>query len=247
MNKETRVALVTGSSRGIGRAIARRLARDGLRIVVHAKENESACREVTSEIRQMGSDAFYVMADLGRRDDVERLAREAYDTFGRVDVLVNNAAVRPHSGFLEMDEAEWREVMTTNLESAFWLIRICLPDMVERGWGRVINFAGMQAIRGYVGAAHVSVSKHALWGLTKSLAKEFGPKGITMNIISPGPTGTGHPDTRTERMIRRWGKEIPMGRLGEPDDIAAIAALLAGDGGAFINGQMIQANGGIET
>lgn len=247
MNEGNRVALVTGSSRNIGRAVALRLARDGFSIVVNGKENESACKEVTTAIRQMGRDAFYVMADLGQRDDVERLAREAYDTYGRVDVLVNNAAIRPHSSFLEMDEAEWHDVMTTNLQSAFWLLRICLPDMVQRGWGRIINFAGMQAIRGYPGAAHVSVSKHALWGLTKSLAKELGPKGITLNIVSPGPTGTGHPDTRTENLMKRWGKEIPMGRLGEPEDIAAIVSLLASDNGAFVNGQMIQANGGIET
>ena len=247
MNGENRVALVTGSGRSIGRAIALRLAREGFKVVVHGKEDESACRKVIENIRDVGVDAFFVLADLGKRDDVQRLASEAHKAFGRIDVLVNNAAIRPHSGFLEMDESEWQDVITTNLQSAFWLLRACMPGMVKRGWGRVINFAGMQAIRGYVGAAHVSASKHALWGLTKSLAKEYGPKGITTNIISPGPTGTGQQDSRTEKAILRWAKEIPIGRIGLPDDIAAIVSLLVSDNGAVVNGQMIQANGGLET
>ena len=247
MNKENRVALVTGSSRGIGRAIAQKLACDGFKIVVHGKADESACQAVAGEIRQAGGDVINVLADLGNRKDAERLVREAHDAFGRIDVLINNAAIRPHSDFLEMDEAEWHSVIDTNLQSAFWLLRMCMPEMIERGWGRVVNFAGMQAIRGYVEAAHVSVSKHGLWGLTKSLAKEYGPKGITMNIISPGPTGSGIQDSRTERMAERWQKEIPIGRIGEPDDIAAIVSLLVSETGAIINGQMIQANGGLET
>ena len=247
MEKESRVALVTGSSRSIGRAIALKLAGEGYRIVVHGKENESGCREVLKEIQNMRVDAIPVLADLGKRDDVDRLAKESLDTFGRVDVLVNNAAIRPHTDFMDMDEDEWNNVLNTNLQSAFLLIRECLPGMADRKWGRVINFAGMQAIRGYVGAAHVSVSKHALWGLTKSLAKELGPKGITFNIISPGPTGSGKQDQHTESRIKRWGKEMPIGRIGEPDDIAAIVSLLVSENGALINGQMIQANGGLET
>jgi len=247
MNKETRVAIVTGSSRGIGRAVAKKLAGDGFKIIVHGKENESACRSVTEEIRQMGGDAIHVLADLGDRKDVDGLVGETRKAFGRIDVLINNAATRPHCDFFEMDDADWHRVMRTNLDSAFWLLKLCMPEMVERGWGRVVNFAGAQAIKGYVGAAHVSVSKHGLWGLTKSLAKELGPKGITMNIISPGPTGTGFQDSRTERMAKRWLKEIPTGRLGEPDDIAAIVSLLVSETGAVINGQMIQANGGLET
>jgi 3-oxoacyl-[acyl-carrier protein] reductase len=247
MSKKTRVAIVTGSSRGIGRAVAQKLARDGFSIVVHGKENESACQGVTTEIRQMGGDAIHVLADLGNHKDVELLFRETHNAFGRIDVLVNNAATRPHCDFLEMDDADWHSVLSTNLDSAFWLLKMCVPEMIERGWGRVVNFAGAQAIKGYVGAAHVSVSKHGLWGLTKSLARELGPKGITMNIISPGPTGTGFEDSRTERMAKRWIKEIPTGRLGEPDDIAAIVSLLVSETGAVINGQMIQANGGIET
>ena len=247
MDNEKRVALVTGSSRSMGRAIALKLAEDGFRIVVHGKENEIGCQTVATEIQKTGGEAIYTLADLGNRKDVARLAKRAYDAFGRIDVLVNNAAIRPHCDFLEMDEDEWQSVIDTNLQSAFWLLRICMPGMVDRGWGRVINFAGMQAIRGYVGAAHVSVSKHGLWGLTKSLAKEYGPKGITMNIISPGPTGSGFPDSHTEKRIKRWQDEIPIGRIGEPDDIAAIVSLLVSEHGAIINGQMIQANGGLET
>ena len=247
MSEDRKVALVTGSSRNIGRGVALRLAQDGFDIIVNGISKQDACDAVVAEVKACGVDAISVLADMGKREDVDRLAKKALDHFGRVDVLVNNASIRPHSGILEMDEAEWENVITTNLHSAFWLIRACCPGMVERGWGRVVNFAGMQAMRGYNGGAHISVSKHGLWGLTKALAKELGPKGITMNIVSPGPTMTGQDDPNIQARIARWGKDIPIGRLGEPEDIGAIVSMLVTDQGAVVNGQMIQANGGLQT
>ena len=130
--------------------------------------------------------------------------------------------------------------MDTNLHSTFLLTRMALPGMIENGWGRIITFAGLQAIRGYQGAAHVSASKHALWGLTKSLAKDYGEKGITSNIISPGPTYAAEREDPTQKVT-------PIGRAGRPEDIAAIVSLLVSEQGAYINGQMLQANGGLET
>ncbi len=247
MSEDRKVALVTGSSRNIGYGVALRLAQDGYDIVINGTSKQTACDAAVKDMKACGVDAIAVLADMGKRADVERLAKEALDHFGRVDVLVNNAAIRPHSDILEMDEAEWDNVLTTNLHSVFWLIRACCPGMVERGWGRVINFAGMQAMRGYTGGAHISVSKHGLWGLTKALAKELGPKGITMNISSPGPTMTAQDDRNIQDRIARWGKDIPIGRLGAPEDIGAIVSMLVTDQGAVVNGQMIQANGGLQT
>jgi len=155
------------------------------------------------------------------------------DLIGRLPFTFQNAtAIQP----------DW-----TNLNGAFWLSRLCLPGMIKAGWGRIVTFAGMNAMHGYNGRAHVSVSKHGNWGLTKALAKEFGPKGITTNIVSPGPIRSDHDDPAMTAHIKAQASSIPVGRLGEPDEIAATVSLLASDKGAFINGQMIQVNGGTQT
>ncbi|MGY8990069.1 MAG: SDR family NAD(P)-dependent oxidoreductase [Rhodospirillales bacterium] len=247
MSEDRKVALVTGSSRNIGYGVALRLAQDGYNIVINGTSKQDACDAAVADMKACGVDAIGILADMGKREDVERLAKEAIDHFGKVDVLINNAAIRPHSPIFEMDEAEWDNVMTTNLQSVFWLIRACCPGMVERGWGRVVNFAGMQAMRGYENGSHISASKHALWGMTKALCKELGPKGITVNLISPGPTSTIQDDRNIQDRIARWGEEIPIGRLGAPEDIGAIVSMLVTDQGAVVNGQMIQANGGLQT
>ncbi len=242
-----RTALITGSGKNIGRAIALRLASDGFNIVINGSTDRDACEDVAQDIRTIGGEAHIVMADVGQSKDAERLAAEAIERFGCVDVLVNNAAIRPSSKFLEMDIEEWNRVMAVNLGQAFWLARACLPGMVKAGWGRIINFAGMNAIHGYNGRAHVSVTKHAVWGLTKSLAKEFAPQGITINIVSPGPIESDHADPEMTAHIEAMKSRVPMGRLGKPEEVAASVALLASDEGAFISGQLIQVNGGTET
>jgi 3-oxoacyl-[acyl-carrier protein] reductase len=247
MSEGRKVALITGSSRNIGYGVALRLAQDGYNIVINGTKNQDACDKAVKDMKACGVDAISVLADMGKREQVEQLAEDSLSHFGKIDVLVNNAAIRPHSPIFEMDEAEWDNVMTSNLQSVFWLIRLCCPGMVERGWGRVINFAGMQAMRGYLNGSHISASKHALWGMTKALGKELGPQGITVNLISPGPTATTQEDRTVQDRIARWGQEIPIGRLGEPEDIGAIVSMLVTDQGAVVNGQMIQANGGLQT
>jgi len=191
------------------------------------------------------------MGDIGMPEDAAAVAEAGISRFGRVDLVVHNAAIRPSTPFLEMDEAEWRRVIDVNLMGAFWLAQACLPGMVEAGWGRIVTFAGMNAIHGYNGRAHVSASKHAAWGLAKALAKEFGSKGITANCISPGPIRPdhdhAHDDPAMTAHIRSQAARIPTGRLGEPGEVAAAVALLASDEGAFINGQLIQVNGGTQT
>ncbi|MEL6372592.1 MAG: SDR family oxidoreductase [Pseudomonadota bacterium] len=243
----TRTALITGSGLNIGRAIAVRLARDGMNVVINGSRDRAACDVTAQAAAEAGGATLVAMGDVGTREGARTVAVQALERFGRVDVLVTNAAIRPESAFLEMDEAEWDRVLAINLNSAFWLARACLPGMVEAGFGRIITFAGMNAIHGYKGRAHVSVSKHALWGLTKSLAKEFGPQGITTNIVSPGPIRPEGGDPAMVAHIRSQEGRIPVGRLGEASEVAATVALLASDDGAFINGQMLQVNGGTQT
>ena len=146
-----------------------------------------------------------------------------------------------------MEEADWDGVMNVNRMGSVGLARACLPGMVAAGWGRVILFAGMNAIHGYNGKAHVSVSKHGNWGLAKALGKEFGPQGITANLVSPGPIASEHANSAMTEHIKSQRGRIPIGRLGEPDEVAAAVSLLASDKGAFINGQILNVNGGTET
>ncbi len=247
MTETRRTALITGSGQNIGRAVALALAADGFNIVVNGLTKRVACEETAAATRAHGVEAIVAMGDVGTAEGCDEVAGTGISRFGTIDVLVHNAAIRTSSPFLEIDEAEWRRVLDVNLMGAFWLARACLPGMVKAGWGRIVNFAGMNAIQGYNGRAHVSASKHGGWGLTKALAKEFGPKGITVNIVSPGPIRSEHDDPAMTAHIKAQASRIPTGRLGEPDEVAAAVSLLASAKGAFINGQMIQVNGGTQT
>jgi 3-oxoacyl-[acyl-carrier protein] reductase len=247
MAQSGRTALITGSGKNIGRAIALDLARTGHNVVINGSRDEDACEAVAKEAEGLGVKTLVAMGDVGSADDCNRIAGAALDAFGTVDVLVNNAAIRPMTPFLEMSDEEWDRVMAVDLHAAVWLARACLPGMVEKGWGRIVNLAGMNAIQGYNGRSHVSVAKHGAWGLTKSLAKEFGPKGISTNIVSPGPIAGDHADPAMAAHIEAQKAKIPLGRLGTSEEIAATVSLLASDAGAFINGQLIQVNGGTQT
>jgi len=247
MEGKRRTALVTGAGQNIGRAIAVALAADGFNVIVNGRSKRVPCEETAEAARAHGVEAIVAMGDAGTEAGCAEVAGTGISRFGRIDVLVHNAAIRPSSPFLEMEEAEFRRVLDVNLMGAFWLSRLCLPGMVKGGWGRIVTFAGMNAIHGYNGRAHVSVSKHGAWGLAKALAKEFGPKGITVNCVSPGPIRSDHDDKgMTDRIHKQVGR-IPVGRLGEPDEVAAMVSLIASERGGFINGQLLQVNGGTET
>lgn len=249
MDRQRKAALVTGAGRNIGRAVALGLARDGFDLVVNGSSDRAACEAVAEAARAFGVEAMVAMGDVGRPEDCARIAAEAIARFGAVDVLVNNAALRPARPFLDMTEEEWRRVLAVDLDAAVWLSRACLPGMVARGWGRIVNFTGMNAIHGYAGRAAVSVAKHGVWGLTKALAKEFGPKGITVNAISPGPIAADEEPTDPAAVKHRQATvaKVPLGREGTPEEVATVARMLASPGGAYVIGQMLQVNGGAET
>lgn len=247
MTISRRTALVTGSNKNIGRACVLHLAKAGCNVVINGARDKAAAESVAQEARAQGVEALVAMGDIGRREQALGIAEAALAKFGTVDILVNNAAIRVDGKFLEISEEDWRYAMAVNFDSAFWLTRACLPGMLKKGWGRIINFAGMNAIHGYNGRAHVSASKHAAWGLTKALAKEFGPQGVTTNIVSPGPIMGEAQDAVQAAHITPMKARVPVGRLGTPDEVAAAVMLLASDQGAFINGQIIQVNGGAET
>lgn len=245
--EDRKTALITGSGQNIGRAVALALAADGYDIVTNGSQNSAACEAVNLQAEALGVRACSAMGDVGSQTGAAEVAAQAIAFNGCIDVLVNNAAIRPSAGFLEMTEEDWHRVLNVNMNAGFWLARACLPGMIERQWGRIISFAGMNAIHGYNGRAPVSVSKHGSWGLIKSLAKEFGGQGVTANIVSPGPIRPEREDSEMAAHIRSMESRVPTGRLGEPEEVAAAVSLLASDKGAFINGQMIQVNGGTET
>ena len=246
-----RTALVTGSGQNIGRAVALALAADGFNVVINGLTKRVPCEETAEAARDIGRahgvEAIVAMGDCGTAQGCNEVAGTGISRFGAIDVLVHNAAIRPSKPFLETSEEDFRRVIDVNLMGAFWLSQLCLPGMVKAGWGRIVTFAGMNAIQGYNGRAPVSVSKHGCWGLAKALAKEFGPKGVTANCVSPGPIRSDHDDPAMTAHINAMVSRIPRGSLGEPDEVAAAVSLLASDKGAFINGQMIQVNGGAQT
>jgi 3-oxoacyl-[acyl-carrier protein] reductase len=245
MAKGAKTALITGSGRNMGRSCAKELARAGFNIVINGSTKKDDCDRVADEVRAIGTDALVEMTDIGDRNGVEAMAASALKTFGRVDVLINNAAIRPGASFLEISDADLARVMDVNFGAAVWLARAFLPGMVEAGWGRVINFTGMNAQQGTGGRPSVTISKHAAWGLTKALSREFGPKGITSNIISPGTFPDEDLDVASNANFQNLLQSNPVGRLGTSEDISALVGLLCSDRGGFINGQLLQVNGGV--
>lgn len=244
MSLEGKTALVTGSGRNIGRSIALALARDGADVVVNARSNRQEAEAVAAEVEELGRRALPVLADVGDKEQLEALLDQALDRFGGLDIVVNNAATRPHKPFAEMSYDDWRGVLATDLDSAFLTTKAALPGMMQKGWGRVVNLSGLQAFQGRHGGAHISAAKVGLIGLTRALATELGPSGIVVNCVVPGAIDTSREGLSNATRGSARIAEIPVGRLGYTDDIASLCAFLCSDAAGFINGQTIHCNGG---
>ena len=245
MSSGSKTALITGSGQNIGRGIANQLALAGFNIIVNGSRNQDAAEAVAAEVRAHGVEALVAMGNVGIKAEAEALAKAGLDHFGKIDVLVNNAAIRPHGPFLDMNDDEWQKVMDVDLNAAIWLSRMILPGMIDNGWGRIISFSGMNAQRGYPGASAVSVAKHAGSGLTKAFAVEFGTNGVTANIIAPGTFPPNNVDIANDTKYSALLKANPSGRLGRTEDIGAMVVYLCSKNGGFVNGQMLQINGGV--
>ena len=236
-------AFISGAGRNIGRAVAMELGRRGCNVVINGSSNRENCDRVAAQVKALGVEALVLMGDVGTADEAKRIAAAALARFGTIDILVNNAAIRPHQGFLEISDADWHRVIDVDLNAAMHFARAFLPGMIARGWGRIVNFTGLNAIMGNPAGAHISVAKHGVWGLTKALAREFGPKGVTVNAISPGPIAADGEDLKSPRRADQIAR-VPLGRQGSNEEIAAVCGMLCSDEGSYVSGQMIAVSGG---
>ena len=241
---EGKVALVTGSGRNIGRATVLKLAAEGAHVVVNARSNQAEADAVVREAQGLGVKAMAIIADVASKDKVEAMAAQALSAFGRVDILINNAAVRPHKPFTELTAQDWEAVRGVVLDGAVYLTRAVIGSMVENRYGRILYFTGEGAFVGGSGRAHVSAAKMGLVGFARGLASEFAPHDIRVNVVSPGSIDTlrANPEWYGNRQPNAAG--IPMGRQGKVDEIAATCLFLVSDDGGFITGQTIHVNGG---
>lgn len=240
-----KVALVTGSGRNIGRATVLKLAAEGAHVIVNARTNQAEADAVAQEARALGVKALSVLADMSNKAQVDRMISTALETFGRVDILINNAAVRPHKPFNELTLDDWESVRGVVLDGAFYSTRAVINPMIANQYGRILFFTGEGAFVGNAKRAHVSAAKMGLVGLARSLASECAPHNIRVNIVSPGSIDTSrvNPEWYQGRTPNATG--IPLGRQGSVEEIAATCLFLVSDDGGFITGQTIHVNGGV--
>jgi 3-oxoacyl-[acyl-carrier protein] reductase len=240
-----RSAIVTGSGRNIGRAIALALAAQGVSVVVNGHRDRAAVDSVVKDIADAGGRALPFMADVSKHDEVAAMVRACAEAFGSVDIVVSNVGIRRLQPFLEIGLEDWDAVLATNLTPAFYLARNAIPFMQKRKWGRIILISGFDGFWGQVTQrAHNITCKAGLHGLAKALAREFGADGITANTVAPGAIDTVRDWSQYKHQPREQiEKEIPLGRFGHVDELAAACAFLACDGG-FVSGQVIHVNGG---
>jgi 3-oxoacyl-[acyl-carrier protein] reductase len=240
---EGKVAIVTGASRRIGRATALGLAQHGADLVITARTARDEIEAVAKEIHALGRKAQVVMGDVSDEDDVARMVGEAEAAFGRIDVLVNNAAIRRQAPFLEMSLAEWREINSVILEGAFLMSRQVIPVMLKSGGGTIINIGGVTAHIGAKERAHVSAAKAGLVGLTKAIALEFADRGITANCVVPGKIGGKR--SASSGASPDMGVKIPLGREGEIEEAAGMVVTMCLPHARFMTGQSVHVSGGL--
>jgi 3-oxoacyl-[acyl-carrier protein] reductase len=242
---EGRVALVTGGGRGIGRAIAARLAEEGARVAISYRSNDETAKETANLLRKAGAECETFKGDVEAREDVEALMKGIGEAFGPVEILVNNAGITRDNILLRMKDAEFDEVLATNLKGTYLCTRAVLRGMVRVRWGRIVNVSSVVGLLGNAGQANYAASKAGIIGFTKSVAREVAGRGITANAVAPGYVETELTGALPENVKQQILGQVPVGRFGEPEEIAEVVAFLVGDGAAYVTGQTIAVDGGM--
>ncbi|HEX9014689.1 MAG TPA: 3-oxoacyl-[acyl-carrier-protein] reductase [Chloroflexota bacterium] len=245
MESPGKVALVTGGSRGIGRAVALRLARDGVAVAVNYVSGEAAARQVVEQIAAGGGAALAVQGNVAAVADAESLVERVLAEYGRLDILVNNAGITRDTLLLRMSEQDWDAVLDTNLKGAYACTKAALRSMLKRRSGRIVNVSSVSGLMGNAGQANYSASKAGLLGLTRAVAREVAGRNITVNAVAPGyietDIWTGVPDGAKSEML----KLIPLGRPGKAEEVAEVVTFLASDAAGYVTGQVIAVDGGM--
>jgi 3-oxoacyl-[acyl-carrier protein] reductase len=242
---ERQIVVVTGASRGIGRAVAVRFARDGAAVIVNYRGSEVAAQETVQAVTDAGGQATLVQGDVSNRDDAERLIEAAVTEYGRIDVLVNNAGITRDQLLMRMTDDDWDAVLDTNLKGAFHTTRAALRPMLRKRSGRIINISSVVGLIGNAGQANYAAAKAGLIGFTKSTAREVASRSITVNAVAPGYIATEMTDAIAEMMKAKILDQVPMGRLGTPEDVAAVVAFLASPAAAYMTGAVLTVDGGM--
>lgn len=240
-----KTALVTGATRGIGRAIALKFAEEGANVAFTYRSQHEAAQTLVAEIESFGAQAKAYASDAASFEDAHNVVEDVKAVFGRIDILVNNAGITKDGLMMRMDEAQWDAVIDTNLKSAFNFIHACTPIMARQRCGSIINMSSVVGISGNAGQCNYSASKAGLIGLAKSIAKEMGPRGIRANCIAPGFIATDMTEAIPENVRQEWEKQIPLRRGGTPEDVANVALFLASDMAEYVTGQVINCCGGM--
>jgi 3-oxoacyl-[acyl-carrier protein] reductase len=242
---ENKTAVVTGASRGIGRAVAIKLASLGANIVLNYRSSIKSVEEVLAEIKAMGGNAVAVQGDISNFAEAEKVIKAAVENFGSLDILVNNAGITKDGLLARMKEEDFDSVIETNLKGAFNCIRHATPIMMKQRRGRIINMSSVVGVAGNAGQINYAASKAGVIGMTKSAAKELASRGITVNAIAPGFIQTDMTDALSDKVKEELLSGIPLKRLGQADEVAELAAFLASESASYITGQVININGGM--
>ncbi len=240
-----KVALVTGASRGIGRAIAIALAKEGASVAVNYAGNSEKAGQVVSEIKEIGSEAVAIQGDVTDADSVTAMVKSVAEQFGKIDILVNNAGITRDNLLIRMKEDDWDSVINTNLKGVFLCTKAVSRPMMKQRQGRVINISSVVGVSGNAGQANYTAAKAGVIGLTKTSAKELAARGITVNAIAPGFIETDMTNDLNEEVGEQMRKQIPLGRFGSPEDVAKTVVFLASEDSSYITGQTIQVDGGM--
>jgi 3-oxoacyl-[acyl-carrier protein] reductase len=242
-----RTALVTGGGRGIGREIALELARAGADVAINYYDEPERAEQTTTDITAAGVRATAVAGDVGNATDVQRMIDEVVKRLGRLDILVNNAGVARDQLMLRMKRADWDDVLATNLTAAFTIVQAVLKPMIRQRGGRIISIGSVVGQMGNAGQANYAASKAGLVGFSKAIAREVASRQITVNVVAPGLIATDMTQALTDKTQGDWSGQIPLGRIGTPEDVAAAVCFLASDEASYITGQVLAVNGGMYT